>query len=52
MLGKFGLQEKTLKDFDRSQMANVPEFKPNNAIMRTDDLEYQELFFCLMSLFF
>jgi len=30
MLGKFGLQEKTLKDFDRAQMANVPEFRPKN----------------------
>jgi hypothetical protein len=31
MLGKFGLQEKTLKDFDRSQMANVPEFRSKNS---------------------
>jgi len=30
MLGKFGLQEKTLKDFDRAQMANAPEFRPKN----------------------
>jgi hypothetical protein len=30
MLGKSGLQEKTLKDFDRAQKANVPEFRPKN----------------------
>jgi len=30
MLGEFGLQEETLKDFDRAQMANVPEFRPKN----------------------
>jgi hypothetical protein len=27
---EIGLQEKTLKDFDRAQMANVPEFRPKN----------------------
>jgi hypothetical protein len=30
MLGKSGLQEKTLKDFDRAQMANDSEFRPKN----------------------
>jgi len=30
MLDVFGLQEKTLKDFDRAQMANDSEFRPKN----------------------
>jgi hypothetical protein len=30
MLGKVGLQEKTLKNFDRAQIADVPEFRPKN----------------------